>query len=118
MIQAQISWYLKNTPQTDKQEEQGAIPVSVTVDAHGMVAIWKDHLGAGLQANATLILPVIIGNKLPTAAGSRLLTPPFVLAVLIFHQVALKLLQERVYDSCIPWGPKIILNNCNKKILN
>ena len=103
MIQAQISWYLKNTPQTDKQEEQGAIPVSVTVDAHGMVAIWKDHLGAGLQANTTLILPVIIGNKLPTTAGSRLLTPPFVLAVLIFHQVALKLLQERVYDSCIPW---------------
>ena len=53
-----------------------------------MVAIWKDHLGAGLQANTTLILPVIIGNKLPTTAGSRLLTPPFVLAVLI-HQVAL-----------------------------
>ena len=87
MIQAQISWYLKNTPQTDKQEEQGAIPVSVTVDAHGMVAIWKDHLGAGLQANTTLILPVIIGNKLPTTpACSRLLTPPF---VLIIHQVAL-----------------------------
>jgi hypothetical protein len=81
-----------------------------------MVAIWKDHLGAGLQANATLILPVIIGNKLPTAARCRLLTPSFVLAVLI-HQVTLKLLQERVYDSCIPWGPKIILNNCSQKNL-
>jgi hypothetical protein len=54
-----------------------------------MVAIWKDHLGAGLQANATLILPVIIGNKLPAAAGLR--APPFLLAVLV-HQVALKLL--------------------------
>lgn len=85
----------------DNQEQQRAIPVSVTVDAHGMVAIRKDHLGASLQANAALILPVIISNKFPAAAG--LLTPHFLIAVLI-HQVALKLLQERVYDSCIPWS--------------
>jgi hypothetical protein len=78
-----------------------------------MVAIRKDHLGAGLQANATLILPVIFGNKLPTAAaaGGGSSRPPFVLAVLV-HQVVLQLLQERVYDSCIPWGPKTILNHC------
>jgi hypothetical protein len=86
------------------EEQLGArtIPISVTVDAHGVVAIGKDHFGASLQANAALIFSIIIGNKLPArpAAGARPLAPPFLLAVLI-HQVALKLLQEWVYDSCI-----------------
>jgi hypothetical protein len=85
-----------------KQRRARAIPVSVTVDAHGVVAIGKDHLGASLQANAALILSIIIGKKLP-ATAARLLAPPFLLAVLI-HQVALKLLQEWVYNSCIQWS--------------
>jgi hypothetical protein len=104
MILAQIPCFLNNTPHLRwiSKSNRGAIPVSVTVDAHGMVAIWKDHLGAGLQANAALILPVIISIKLPAAAAG-LLAPPFLLAVLV-HQVALELLQERVYDSCIPWS--------------
>lgn len=87
----------------DKQEQRGAIPVSVTVDAHGVVAIGKDHLGASLQANAALILSIIIGKKLPATAAARPLAPSFLLAVLI-HQVTLKLLQEWVYDSCITWS--------------
>ena len=76
-----------------------------------MVAIGKDHLGASLQANAALVLPLsilIIGIKLPAATGG-LLAPPFLLAFLL-HQVALKLLQEWIYYSCIPWPKNYMIS--------
>jgi hypothetical protein len=78
-----------------------------------MVAIWKDHLGASLQANAALIFPLvvlIVGVKLPAAAtGGRLLAPSFLVAVFL-HQIPLELLQEWIYysieflEACSPFN--------------
>ncbi len=82
-----------------------------------MVAIWKDHLGASLQANAALIFPLvvlIVGVKLPAAAtGGRLLAPSFLVAVFL-HQIPLELLQEWIYYSCIPWSQSQSLQEGNK----
>jgi hypothetical protein len=93
---------LKRIKQRGAKSKQ--LPVSVTVDAHGVVAVGKDHLSAGLQANAALILSLgvlVIGVKLPATAVAVALAPPFPLA-LFLHHVLLNLLQERVYYSCIP----------------
>ena len=71
-----------------------------------MVAVGKDHLGAGLQANAALVFPLgvlVIGVKLPAAAAVAVpLAPPLLLAV-SRHDVLLNLLQVGVYYGCIPW---------------
>ena len=80
------------------------LPVSVTVDAHGVGAVGEHHLGASLQANAALIFSLgvlVIDVKLPATAVAVPLAPPFPLA-LFLHDVLLNLLQERVYYSCIP----------------
>jgi hypothetical protein len=36
------------------------IPVPVAVDAHGMITIWQNHLGADLHAYAALIFSLHI----------------------------------------------------------
>lgn len=82
---------------TEWGRRRKSLPVVVAVDAHGVVAVGEDHLGAGLHADAALVLPLrLFVRRRHRRPPPPLPAPPLRLLQLLRRAAALQLLQRRV----------------------